>query len=428
MAMRPATFCFGKSRTRNKRGLRLAFVDILSEYYCSLQSDFYFPWGHMLARILFSASNASLFVAWTIAFIVDAHALEIWRNQQRYDIEVRLPKGASFQHQGVDRTFSSNGISGNLRLIQDNYENCTQLIDERRVNRAKDGFTAVSDRKASRRDCAITIANPATGQMMSSNYIWLDICKCFAAVHFTYAKKAAGALGKVSSPILASLRAGASERKEHDLKVAGGPSVTTKGEIEKPAVKNSSAVAEAIAILKQRGFPAPRVAQFVPHTYHGLVDIAFGQPKGTAQKQEFTVGVGDYEYDLETGTAIGAMSIKEFARNVSSCYRHDQYWKHCKLNYHQEMGCRMTKNWQRVCRTYKPSEEDWRIGDLCFWEPKGDIPMLPAKANAEKTVQLPKVAEVKPGAIGKKKQQKKASLPRRPYCDETPWPEHFGKQ
>lgn len=227
MAMRSATFCFGKSSTQNKRGLRLALVDNLSEYYCSLQSDFYFPRGHMLARILFSASNASLFVAWTIAFIVDAHALEIWRNQQRYDIEVRLPKGASFQHQGVDRTFSSNGISGNLRLIQDNYENCTQLIDERRVNRAKDGFTAVSDRKASRRDCAITIANPATGQMMSSNYIWLDICKCFAAVHFTYAKKAAGALGKVSSPILASLRAGASERKEHDLKVAGGPRLRT---------------------------------------------------------------------------------------------------------------------------------------------------------------------------------------------------------
>ncbi len=350
----------------------------------------------------------------SLALVVDANALEIWRNQQRYDIDVRLPKGSAFQHVGVDRKFSQNGISGNLRLIQDNYDSCAQLIGERQVNRAKDGFTAVSDRKAARRDCAITLANPATGQMMTSNYIWLDICKCFAAVHFTYGKQAAGALARLSKPLLSSLRAGASARDE-------SPPLAKAGSA-------SSAVAEAIAILKERGFPSQRVAQFIPHNQHDLVDAAYGLTRGTATEQQYSYGPGDYEFDVETGRHLGKVSLKEFARSISSCYRNDKYWKHCQLNYHQEMGCRMTTNWRRVCRNYdENADRGAYIGDLCFWEPKGDLPILPAKADAEKTVQLPKVADAKTSGTRKSNtQKKKAALPQRPLCQEDLWPDVFG--
>lgn len=370
----------------------------------------------MAIRFLLFVSSLSALTICSITFALEANALEIWRNQQRYDIDVQLPRGAAFQHRGVDRTFSSSGISGNLRLIQDNYDSCAQLIDERQVNRAKDGFTAVSDRKAARRNCAITLANPATGQMMTSNYIWLDICKCFAAVHFTYGKQAAGALAKVSNPLLSSLRAGAAARKESPPLAKAGSAC--------------SAVAEAIAILKERGFPSQRVAQFIPHNQHDLVDAAYGLARGTATKQQFSYGPGDYEFDVETGRHLGKVSLKEFARSISSCYRNDKYWKHCQLNYHQEMGCRMTANWRRVCRNYdENADRGAYIGDLCFWEPKGDLPILPAKADAEKTVQLPKVADASPSGTGKgKAQKKKAASPQRPLCREDLWPDVFGKK
>ncbi|MEQ1521278.1 MAG: hypothetical protein ABL936_08400 [Aestuariivirga sp.] len=110
-------------------------------------------------------------------------SVEIWRNQQQYNLDFKLPNGAKFNHDGVDRTFELGGVQGNFRLIQDDYQNCTNLIDERVGNKAKEGFTSVLNRKPGQFDCAVKLRNGSTGQTASSFYIFLEKCQCFSALH-----------------------------------------------------------------------------------------------------------------------------------------------------------------------------------------------------------------------------------------------------
>lgn len=110
-----------------------------------------------------------------------AQALDMYRNSTRYEIDVKTPDGLKFHEAGVDRVFSADGIDVNLRLIQDRYDTCADLIEERQGNRRKDGYTVASDRSLSQLACSVTLKNPFDGQMMTSHYLWIDVCSCFAA-------------------------------------------------------------------------------------------------------------------------------------------------------------------------------------------------------------------------------------------------------
>ncbi|OCW59478.1 CHAT domain-containing protein [Hoeflea olei] len=134
-------------------------------------------------------------------------ALEIYRNSVRYDIVARLPGGAQYIVDGVDRKFSLPGVSGNLRLIQDDYASCAQLVDERRQNWVKYGFTLSYGRYVSRSECSITIESPDENRAISSYYIRVDRCGCFAALHLSYAADDRGRFMQAAPEILGSLRA-----------------------------------------------------------------------------------------------------------------------------------------------------------------------------------------------------------------------------
>ena len=57
-------------------------------------------------------------------------AVEIWRNQEKYKFKVELPGGEKFVKSGIDRKFQFDGVTGNLRLIQDDYPNCADRVHE----------------------------------------------------------------------------------------------------------------------------------------------------------------------------------------------------------------------------------------------------------------------------------------------------------
>ncbi len=153
----------------------------------------------MLIKAVFAAS--ALFY-----LSLSAEALEIYRNSQRYDISASLPSGASFREEGVDRKFEIGGVSGNLRLIQDSYNDCTALIDERQRNWVKYGFSEATDRHASSNECAITIHNPASGETVSSFYIRIDACDCYSALHFRFQEKDRPDFVDAAPSIVASVR------------------------------------------------------------------------------------------------------------------------------------------------------------------------------------------------------------------------------
>jgi len=139
-------------------------------------------------------------------FSLPAGALEIYRNGQRYDISASLPSGAAFRVDGVDRKFEIGGVSGNLRLIQDSYGDCTALIDERQRNWVKYGFSEASGRYASASECTITIHNPASAETVSSFYIRIDACDCYSALHFRFSETARPDFAAAAPSIVASVR------------------------------------------------------------------------------------------------------------------------------------------------------------------------------------------------------------------------------
>ncbi len=378
-----------------------------------------------------------------------AQALEIWRNQTRYDIPVSTPKGTSFQASGVDRRLNARGIEVNLRLIQDDYSTCSGLTRERAANWAKNGYAPAGKGANSRRECSITLVNAAQRKSVTSHYVLVDACKCYAAVHFTYASSASGQLAGVSGPILSSLRrggGGAAPQAEARSVRADNPAGSASG--GKASARIGATWTETFNIYKRRGFPPSIALRFYIDHEGGaskdeLARQALAEIYGVSAStiSESKASAGDWAYDVETGRLMVRMSPQQFARNISRCYAQKEYWRSCKLNYHMEMGCRMTPKWKTVCRGYKPSgNQGAYIGDLCFWEPRGDLPILAAGAKSEPTVQLPnqnqQVAKAEPQSKPRSQSRpkakakpapKKQATPARAMCPEEPWPEIFGK-
>ncbi|KJS12287.1 MAG: hypothetical protein VR78_11930 [Hoeflea sp. BRH_c9] len=341
-----------------------------------------------------------------------SHALELSRNGTRYQVDVPLPGGARFQSSGVDRKAKVNGVTINLRMIQDTYPDCKALVYERRVRVGKKGYDSDDESAVlTKRECQLHQWNSDTNEHIISHYIWMDICACYAAVHFSYPLKLMDRHEKVSAPINLALRRASSSKAQKTVRKDG---------FDEDWI-------EAIGIFKKRGFSASQVHALLQDSAHislgprDLLDryaTLLAKMYGTSvNKVKNGPAAGPlWAYDMETGYPLHAASPQEFARNLSTCYQADKYWKSCKLNFHQELGCRMTKSWQIICRAYLDPGTDGMIGDLCFWEPRGDLPVLVGGGyKNEKSVMLP---GAKPAG---KTAKKKVAQSKVPYCkDEGP--------
>ncbi|MBD1545523.1 CHAT domain-containing protein [Roseibium aggregatum] len=171
-------------------------------------------------------------------FSLSAEALEVYRNGHRYDISASLPSGASFREDGVDRKFEIGGVSGNLRLIQDSYGDCTALIDERQRNWVKYGFSEASDRYASTNECSISIHNPASDETVTSFYIRIDDCDCYSALHFRFKENARPDFAAAAPSIVASVRQNNGGAPEPAVAAIGG-TLNSGGAAPKPVSREN---------------------------------------------------------------------------------------------------------------------------------------------------------------------------------------------
>ncbi|MDP2732090.1 MAG: hypothetical protein Q8O63_03105 [Hoeflea sp.] len=361
--------------------------------------------------------RALLFLVLSITFWsvtgAESWALEIWRNQTRYEIDIPLPRGARFKKAGVDRKVSISGIDISMRLIQDTYSNCAKLALEREMSWSKRHYTSLpGNRIVTKRECGTSLYHGRTKTSILTRYIWLDMCQCYSAIHFAYPEALRSRLDEITAPILAALRNPSKAPRQ------GKP--LTGYELDEDWL-------EAFAIFKKRGFPVALVYNILGDTAHialGPEDLKqryaeqLASLYGTSVKQvkDGDAASASWFYDLETGFAIGNARPQEIASKMSSCYRNLEYWKFCKLNFHQEKGCRMSASWKKVCGAYGKEGMSPMIGDLCFWEPRGDLPMLGGGDTREKTVALPS------GKTGKAKAPAKKTAvvapSQIPYCED----------
>lgn len=186
-------------------------------------------------------------LVWLLAFLVlggslqSAMALEIYRNSKRYDISAALPEGTDFTTDRIDRKFSSGGVEGNIRLIQDDYGSCGELIEERARNWAKYGFSRSDNRRTSQKECSIAIRNPDTGEVAISYYVLVDACACFAALHFRFDVSRQAEYERLADVVVPSLR------KNH--------SHPSRGPIVKPAEDGKETSAD-VAEMREASPPA----------------------------------------------------------------------------------------------------------------------------------------------------------------------------
>ncbi|OCW56683.1 hypothetical protein [Hoeflea olei] len=357
-----------------------------------------------------------------LVFSMTADALELSRNGKTYSFDLALPKGVAFKARGVDRVLRYRGIDISLRLIQDEYADCGQLVSERE-RRMFDRGQYVSDAGTiiSQKECEVSLFGPKGASL--SSYIYLEICQCYVAIHLTYPNDVAF---DAVVPVISGFGDAFSNRRKI-------PETATVAETVEPDWK------EAFDIFRQRNL----TAQLAYNIYSQSTSFALASERETKAAVTYLAslfGISDYDvqngfsggidwvYDVETGKALYEMSPQAIARSISSCYKRGNPGANCSLNYHQEMGCRMTKKWAELCSTPdRPGISG--IYDLCWGEPRGDMPMLPVVAdNAERSVQLPtngkggKGAKAKGEAVTKNTEKVAVA-----YCDDDIWRQYYAR-
>ncbi|WP_440412417.1 hypothetical protein [Neorhizobium petrolearium] len=364
-----------------------------------------------------------------------AQALDMYRNSTRYEIDVKTPDGLKFHEAGVDRVFSAHGIDVNLRLIQDRYDTCADLIEKRQSNRRKDGYTVASDRSLSQVACSVTLKNPFDGQMMTSHYLWIDVCSCFAALHFRYAESSSATMAKLAAPIIASLK-----KRGHRSSDAPAPEAATNGQgtggvkcvpsrfqqglctlmdkrTNRPFIgqttstvdltnnelkqlpKFYAALERADAVLRKRGMSSTNRRHLVEALSHGhegnagygafqlylsnVFNTAYDPRASVSEKawrspatilSQFAFYFPHY-YDPISGREVDRSSVESRARDLPKCFLKGDPERDCRpLRYHWWVGC-----WIR------PEDRAKVVRDLSLWriDGLGDIPMIPVAVAYE---------------------------------------------
>ncbi|MCC2613903.1 hypothetical protein ABK249_28275 [Neorhizobium sp. Rsf11] len=349
------------------------------------------------------------FAAWT-TLTGDGLAVELERNGKVYDIFTPLPDGATFTGKGIDRKAHVKGVDISMRLIQDDFADCNQLVSERDSAWYHRGYISDAIKGGSKKECMLSLGNNGGGDysFIDSRYIWLDMCDCYVAYHLAVKQ------GAEDIPDLTPLRLALRYSPDKPIPLER---LNVDLEINKDWV-------EAFQIFKERGFRAELVFKILDDS----VDILVGSRQLSDRYAEIIadlygvsvsalkardVATPDWGFDVETGYPLYKASPQDFASHVSTCYQNGKYWRDCQVNFHQEMGCRMTEGWKYAC-TYEGQGQDGqsyaKFGDLCWWEPRGDLPMLVGVGDSmEKTVQLPT--------------QKLAAKQDVEYCNDKDWRE-----
>ncbi|KGF67508.1 hypothetical protein LL06_21935 [Hoeflea sp. BAL378] len=367
-----------------------------------------------LLRLLVMAVSASLL------FSLTADALELTRNGKTFGFDAKLPKGVKIRNKGVDRLLAYKGVEISVRLIQDHYADCGQLVREREDRMSRNGgYVADAGTVVSQKECRISLYG--AGGAIDSTYTFLDACKCYAAMHVTYPDGVE--IGTAATLVSALARA-----------LASRPEIPSNAAVAETIDKDWK---EAFDIFRKRKLTAQlaygiyvQSATFALQTEREgkavLTYLAgrFGIPEAKI-RNEYAAGI-DWFFDVETGKPLYGLSPQEIARTISSCYAKGHPGQHCKLAYHQEMGCRMTRKWATLCST-SLRQGFGGVADLCWGEPRGDMPMLPVvKDSAERSVQLPnsgKGTQVETAKVAKKPVEEAI-----PYCDDNDWRSFYAER
>lgn len=368
----------------------------------------------VLPRLLFMLVFASLLSLET------ADALQLTRNGKTFAFDVELPHGLTFKNKGVDRILTYRGVEISVRLIQDGYADCGQLVSERESRMwERAGYVPDAGTVISKRECRIYLHGEGGGT--DSTYTYLEVCKCYAAMHVSYPN---GADFNNAANLVSALAKALASRPE----IAPNASVA---EMIDPDWK------EAFGIFRKRNLSA----QLAYDIYSQSVTSALQTEReskavlaylagqfGVSEKRvqsDFSGGI-DWIFDVESGVELNGMSPQDIARSISSCYSRGHPSQHCKLNYHQELGCLMTPKWVRLCSA-PYSRNVQGTTDLCWGEPRGDMPMLPVVSeNAERSVELPKAS--KGGQVKIAKLAKKPTKVAVPFCDDNIWRSFYAER
>lgn len=372
------------------------------------------------------------------AIALPAAALEVWRNGTAYTLDLRVTNGGTFTRQGVDRKFLIPGssISGTFRLIQDNYAECSSLVAERRTGQAKNGYSRVLQSQETDRQCVVSLANPMTRMEMTSYYLRLDMCRCYSALHFVYPDSDSLFFESASRTMVSQLQS-------LSRKTGSAQSQSTANADQRRWSDLDSSWKEGIRILHKRGF-MPEMAVAIQGNFfgdalaQGIMDQRLPGERGYdyiahvfgikekdrnsylfVQRSKQMVPAPDLAFDLESGRPFWKKGLtpQQMAKSISNCYKAVNYTTKCKLNFHAQMGCRMTDTWKRFCRKTATDKTFSEFGDLCFWTPKGDLPMMPASEGTEKTVMLPSNG-VETNSAKKKTGTKKSGKKSAQSCDD----------
>ncbi|MCC2613910.1 hypothetical protein ABK249_28240 [Neorhizobium sp. Rsf11] len=233
-------------------------------------------------------------------------AVELFRNGAKYEFDVPLPGGAKFQSAGVDRNATIRGIGINLHLIQDRYPDCKTLVRERMVGVAGRRYR-YDDESAvlTKGECRIKQWNNENVHI-TSHCIWVEICGCYAIVHFTYPYELEDRYQKISAAVALALRRASS---------AGAQKTFRRDGLDEDWLA-------AIRVLKKRGFSASQAHAFLQDSAHievgprGLLDRyakLLADLYGTSVKsvQNGPAVTATWAYDVQTGYPLHVASPVE---------------------------------------------------------------------------------------------------------------------
>src|SRR5690606_2591892 len=109
------------------------------------------------------------------------------------------------------------------------------LVDERRQNWIKYGFNVSYGRYVSRSECSITIESPAENKAISSYYVRVDRCGCYAALHLSYSADNRNPFMTAAPEIVGSLRSNNSGKAGPDFPALAETPVAAAEPASEPA-------------------------------------------------------------------------------------------------------------------------------------------------------------------------------------------------
>ena len=138
-----------------------------------------------------------------------AEELTLYRRGEAFSIALQLPPETTHREVRLNHHLTMGNVELVLRLVQDDYSSCNDMVSERIAVKRKEGFSQIIRRTADGNECSLAIAS-GSGEMSSSFYIPLGSCACFLSVHFYYRTEHRAQYLEIVQTILDGVRSGSS--------------------------------------------------------------------------------------------------------------------------------------------------------------------------------------------------------------------------